>query len=90
MNSLLLTLEGGKINLKARRESAWMFMPAVSCIELVILKYYHSGYKIGRQEGWQYNYTKWNEMKCVYNKKNNGLAINVINNRLNISNDWKK
>lgn len=31
-----------------------------------------------------------NEMKCVYNNKNNGLAINVINNRLNISNDWKK
>ena len=31
-----------------------------------------------------------NEMKCVYNTKNNGLAINVINNRLNISNDWKK
>ena len=30
-------------------------------------------------------------MKCVYNNKNNGLAIiNVINNRLNISNDWKK
>ena len=29
-----------------------------------------------------------NEMKCVYNNKNNGLAIiNVINNRLNISND---
>ena len=29
-------------------------------------------------------------MKCVYNNKNNGLAINVINNRLNISNAWKK
>ena len=30
-------------------------------------------------------------MKCVYNNKNNGLAIiNVINIRLNISNDWKK
>ena len=29
-------------------------------------------------------------MKCVYNNKNNGLATNVINNRLNISNDWKK
>ena len=36
------------------------------------------------------NEMKWNEMKCVYNNKNNGLAINVINNRLNISNDWKK
>ena len=31
-----------------------------------------------------------NEMKCVYNNKNNGLAINVISNRLNISNDWNK
>ena len=29
-------------------------------------------------------------MKCVYNNKNKGLTINVINNRLNISNDWNK
>ena len=38
------------------------------------------------------NEMKWNEMRCVYNKKNNGMAINAINNRLimNISNDWKK